>query len=201
MKNFYIAAMAAAAMLVSNAVMAADNYIGASFGESELDTGVTSTTNSTLDDEDDGFKVFAGFKVNPNISVEAQYVDFGEASLVMQNGGSFTAEGTTVINSTGSSATISIEGTSFGVGVLIGTDTGGLYPFVKVGLHSWDMDTSLSGANIATTTLSDDGTDFYYGVGASYDINETLSLRAEFETYDFDGEDVDLLSAGIAVKF
>ena len=201
MKKFYVAAMAAAAMLASNAVMAADNYIGASFGESEIDTGVTSTTNTTVDDDDNGFKVFAGFKVNPNISVEAQYVDFGEASLVMQNGGSFTAEGVTVTNSTGSSATVTIEGTSFGAGVLVGTDMGGLYPFVKVGLHAWDADTSVSGGNIATTTLSDDGTDFYYGVGASYDINETVSLRAEFEIYDFDGDDVDLLSAGIAVKF
>ena len=49
--------------------------------------------------------------------------------------------------------------------------------------------------------FGDDGTDVVYGLGAAYNITQNLSVRGEWERYDFDGDDVDLLSVGLAWAF
>jgi len=52
-------------------------YGGASIGQATIDAcdGV-----ANCDDEDTGWKVFAGWELNPNVAFEAGLVDFGEIS-------------------------------------------------------------------------------------------------------------------------
>lgn len=53
----------------------------------------------------------------------------------------------------------------------------------------------------ATTVRSDDSYEPNYGVGVSYALLDFMSLRAEWERFDRKSHDIDLMSAGIAMKF
>ena len=61
--------------------------------------------------------------------------------------------------------------------------------FGKVGMVMWDGDLEALGE-----TFSDDGTDPAYGIGARMKFG-SLEVRAEYEIFDFDLADVDMLSA------
>jgi hypothetical protein len=49
-------------------------------------------------------------------------------------------------------------------------------------------------------TDSDDGTDVYFGVGASYSFDK-VDINADFVRYEVDGVDVDVISIGAAYRF
>jgi len=65
-------------------------------------------------------------------------------------------------------------------------------PYAKVGIHSWD--TTLG-------TINNTGTDAMYGLGVDFPLNDSFSLRTEYESYKFDSESYDLITAGLMVKF
>lgn len=48
---------------------------------------------------------------------------------------------------------------------------------------------------------SDDSTDLTYGVGVQYDITRNLGARAQWQRYDTDPTEVDLLSVGVVYRF
>ena len=70
-------------------------YVGLGFGAAKIDDLDTSiedencadviafggTCSVSSDDSDTGYKIFGGWKVNPNFSVELSYVDLGEATI------------------------------------------------------------------------------------------------------------------------
>jgi hypothetical protein len=63
---------------------------------------------------------------------------------------------------------------------------------------NWD---SKLNARDLDVSVSDDGTDLAYGVGAQFRI-WSLSLRAEYEIFDIDGaDDVNMLSVGVTWTF
>jgi hypothetical protein len=53
------------------------------------------TDTASLDESDQGFKLFAGYKTIYYFSLEGQYAGFGEASLMGKNGGTFALSGGT----------------------------------------------------------------------------------------------------------
>jgi OOP family OmpA-OmpF porin len=66
----------------------------------------------------------------------------------------------------------------------------------RAGFYSWDGDIEADGLRV-----SDDGTDFSYGVGAQFRV-WSLSLRAEYERFDIgDADTVDLISLGVTWTF
>jgi hypothetical protein len=112
------------------------------------------------------------------LSVEGGYVDFGS--------GDDDVLGET-IETDASGLTLSV------VGFL---PIGPIDLFGKVGVIDWDLD-------IESTSLGnfgDSGTDLAYGAGAQFRLG-SLAFRAEYELFDFDGSDVDLISAGITWTF
>lgn len=156
-------------------------YAGVSAGEASIDAcdnaGALGLTS--CDDSDTGWKIFGGYDLTENFAIEAAWADLGEmtASAPGVSGG--------------------IEGKGFIMdvkGTLPLADQFGI--FAKLGFIMWDAEGSgaLSG-------LDDDGTDFAYGFGAQYMINEQFGILGEWERFDFDGDDVDLLSAGVMMKF
>ena len=167
-----------------------DAYL-ATFGR----TSTTTTENSSI-----GWKVFGGYQFNQYVSLEGGYVNFND----------FNAK-STVTSGTGGSLDTSSSATAWtmaAVGSLPITDLFSI--FAKAGFSNWDAkERSLGfrGGVIASTlltgaTVGRDGSDPYYGVGATYDLLANfLRLRAEWERYDIDGRDVDLLTAGFSVKF
>jgi opacity protein-like surface antigen len=68
--------------------------------------------------------------------------------------------------------------------------------FARVGAIDWSADISSPGLGSG----SDDGTDLTYGVGAQFRV-WSLSVRAEYEMFDVDDADVDMISVGVTWTF
>lgn len=176
--------LAIVAALLPAVASAEGGYIGGSIGQTEMDISDAdkaelAAVGVSVDDTDTGFKLFAGYRINENFAVEGFYADLGE------------------ISATDGVDSLNIESDSFGASVL------GIIPvaenfdlFAKIGFHAWDAELSSTVGVFASA----DGTDSIYGFGAAYTI-EQVSFRAEFERYELDSEDVDMISAGIAVNF
>ena len=184
-------------------------YFGAGYGLSDVDTGVSGLTGTaTLDEEDSGFKFFGGFQFNKFVGVEIAYVDFGEAELRGNNGDTFVVDGVTY-QFTASNASIDAEATAFVIETVLSLPLGDvsgndflnyLTPFLKVGVHFWDIEYSISASNLTTTTADDDGTDLVFGAGIDFNLFKNVGLRAEWERFMFDDE-IDLFSGSIVTKF
>lgn len=193
----------------SIAAMAADTgwYVGASLGQSKVDVsagelkseleaaGVTGVIAS-VDNTDTGWKLFGGYQLNKNIGFEAAYVNLG----------SLTANAT-YSTPAGSPVRSSADADGFllsVVGTLPVSDTVAI--FGKVGAFVWNVDATAS-TTLATVSASGDGTDLGYGLGAKWQINKSIGLRAEWERFQnlsVDGgpeRDVDLLSLGATFHF
>jgi outer membrane protein with beta-barrel domain len=178
-------AMIAAVILASASMsaVAADNgfYIGAAVGQAgvdseELDLG---TITEDFDGDDTGFKVIAGFRPLEWFAIEANYVDLGTASD----------------NIAGVNVDVDTKGIdAFGVLFL---PLPVVDIFLKAGVISWDLDANVSGLG----SVSDDGTDLAYGVGAGVGFGN-FGVRAEYERFEIEDTDtVDMISLGFTWTF
>ncbi|WP_455220224.1 outer membrane beta-barrel protein [Kaarinaea lacus] len=173
------------AFLFSNTAVAGSDsgfYLGGSIGQSTIKgTGQDPTSGDfTFNEQDAGYKIFAGynFGIIPliDLAVEGSYVDFGNPST------SIPGVGSVELGLTGWDA--------FGLGALT---FGPFSVFGKMGLISWDSDSSLGG--------SDSGSDPAYGLGAKF-ILGSLAIRAEYEYFDINElSDLYMLSAGVSWTF
>ena len=192
-------------LLVSSSISFANDdnwYVGGMLGQSEIDTGVTSSTLTTIDDTDTAFQGILGYSFSDTFSLEGHYGNLGEASLVTQNGGSFTTSDGTVTNNTGVALTVTLEGTTMGLGgVLHGSKENDFVPFVKGGWHSWDAKATASAAGVNLVSVDDDGTDFFYGVGLMWRVAEGISVRGEYTSFKFDDDDVTFAGLGVVFGF
>lgn len=174
-------------------------YAGGSFGRSSVDTGITAVT-ATLDETDTGAKFFAGYKYSDTLAVEVHYADLGEASLSGNNGNTFKIGGTT-FQFTANNAKIGVTATSFGVSGLAYLPINQEFkPFVRLGIQSWETKLKVTSSTYSGG-LKFDGTDPFFGLGLDYKLNDSMSARVEYEVYKGDGEDVDLISAGLRFSF
>ncbi|MGS2718810.1 outer membrane beta-barrel protein [Eionea flava] len=196
-----VSALVGALVLVgSQMVVAGDSYIGLGFGSSKYDTGVSNITGSaTLDEKDSAVKIFYGFNVASQIAVEVHYADLGEASLKGNNGDTFDIDSSSFSFIANDAAIVS-EATSFGVsGVFKLFDEASVNPYFKAGIHRWDVDAQVSSTSSATASVSDDGFDALFGIGADIKVSDSFFIRAEYESYTIGDDDaaVATLSANI----
>ena len=128
-----------------------------------------------IDDSSAAFGLFGGFHLNEVLSIEAAYNDFGKA----EKGGAKEEASALSLGMVGK-LPIKTDFTLFG----------------KVGLAAWDIDASPG-------SLSDSGTDVYFGIGADYDISGTAAVRFGIDQYtmggDFD-EDITSFAIGFIYK-
>ena len=163
-------------------------YAGASIGQSKYN--IDCTAGLTCDDSDTAFKIFGGYSFNKNWAAELGYQDLGKAKL------------------SGPGGTDEIKGTAFdltGVFAWQFADSG-FSVFGRAGLYSGKLE--LSGVDNGSKTT----TDLTYGLGAGYDFNRNLGLRAEWQRYSKmkvrndatgaeDDGDVDAMSIGVIYRF
>jgi OOP family OmpA-OmpF porin len=152
-------------------------YLGGSITQSRFDEDNFSF--SDLDDEDNSWKIIGGFRFTPQIAVEANYVDFGEASAPALIGvPAFNAEAKAFA--------------LYGIGML---PAGPIDLFAKVGAAQIDAETR------GRIVSDDDATEFAYGGGAQLRLG-ALGIRAEYEKFDTDiVGDLDLISLGLTYTF
>jgi outer membrane autotransporter protein len=176
------------------------SYIGVGFGSSEYDTGVSNLTGTAaLDEDDSAFKIFYGFNVTPRVAIEIHYADFGEASLKGNNGDNFDIDSST-FSFTANSASIVSESSSFGVSSVFKLfDKSTFNPYLKAGIHRWEVDATVTSASSATASVSDDGFDGFLGLGVDMELSDSFVVRVEYETYKFDSDDASV--ATLSARF
>ena len=150
-------------------------YIG--LGVGSVDYGIDSSSDF---DNPMGFEVIIGKEVNRNVAFELSYIDFGKSD-----------------NS--STPKSHVEASAITAGVLLGGRLGKAADvFVKIGLQGWDSELSQDGAGVIA---SKDGTDLFYGLGAMVKVTNNIDLGARYTIYDFDGDDVSVLSLNAQLNF
>ena len=136
--------------------------------------------------------------INENLDIEISYQDFGEASFSGVAGNQFIYEGTTYEFT--ATASVKASADSYGIAAKPKYNINdNITVYGKLGLHNWDSEYNFSVAT-ANASVSDDGTDIFYGAGIQVAYNN-LSARVGFTIYDLGGDDVDSINAGLAYKF
>ena len=150
-------------------------YIG--LGVGSVDYGIDSSADF---DNPIGFEVIIGKAVNRNVAFELSYIDFGKSengAIPKQN----------------------LDASAITAGALLGGKLGkSANVFVKLGLQGWDSELSQDGAGVIA---SKDGTDIFYGFGVMLKATNSISLGARYNIYDFDGDDISMLSVNAQLNF
>jgi Outer membrane protein beta-barrel domain len=158
-------------------------YLGAGYGEFDVELegleGVDEVIED-LDTDDSAFKVFFGWRFNPYIALEADYIDLGNPR------GNFDA--------TGSSGDYEVELAGF-AGYLIGSLPLGIFELsAKVGYYFHDVDLTVDLENIGSgdgdvIESSDNGEAVVYGIGAGVTFIDHINAKIEYELMDIDDFD------------
>ncbi len=130
----------------------------------------------SLLDDDTGTKFFAGYNYDGTWALEGGFVDLGDFDIDTLPG------------------SVEVDGFQFaGVGNLpVGTAS----LFGKAGLYWWDGEARAFGAPIG----DDDGIDVMWGFGVAFEISDNWRVRGEWERFDIDGDDIDMLSVSVIVR-
>ena len=171
------------ALLVAAPLAVAANpssYIAADLGQSTSVDGCAGLSGSgSCKETDVALRVGFGYQLNNNIGFEFGYVDSGRATA--SNGSGVKA---TEIQFVGTGAIPLAR--KFSV-------TG------RAGLSVWKLDADV-------ITLNAEGRDFLVGAGVQYDLDSSLSFRAQYETHKVGTvvtgrHSLNMLSAGMIIKF
>jgi len=181
MRNRLIAAATALAAMTAFPTFAADNgiYLGASVGQTGVQADDIGFDGGDFDGDATGFKAIAGWRFVDWLSVEANYVDLGS--------GDDTVDG----------EKLEIDASGISLSAIGFLPIGPVDVFARVGAINWDADVK----SPSFGSISDDGTDLTYGVGAQFRV-WSLALRAEYEVFDIsDADTVDMISLGVTWTF
>jgi len=162
-------------------------YAGGSIGESKTDCNTNGVAGASRDDKDTGFRVFGGYNFNQHFAAEFGYADLGK---VTASAGGASAE---------------VKNTAWdvmAVGIIPLAEKFSLYG--KLGWYF--ADSKLSGDLLGSA--SQNSNNATYGIGAGYDFNRNLGLRAEWQRYGNVGgdnvggkSDADVYSIGVVYRF
>ena len=184
-------------LLCFQSVKAEEMYVGIDYLKNSIDTGITNIS-SNLDEDDEGYSLYAGWPINENLDIEASYQDFGEASLSGVSGNQFKYNGTTYeFNAT---ATLAASVTSFGFAAKPKFEISyGVMWYGKLGVHNWKSEFSIT-STTATASADEDGTDIFVGAGIQVSL-ENLNGRIGYSKFDLDGDYVDSINIGVSYSF
>ncbi len=155
-------------------------YGGIGIGQSDYrDYSATSVSPHS-----EAWKAYAGYQINKYVALEGGYVNLNDMTAF-----------------TGSTRTnISTDGWTLGA-LLSYPITDKFAVTGKIGGAYLLADVKKKTGAGLTVRTGDDGYEPNYGVGVRYALLDNLDLRAEWERFDRSNMNIDLLSAGMAVKF
>lgn len=159
-------------------------YVKTDIGSSTYPTIDLADSNITSSEKvGDAFSLAIGLELGEFLSFELGHNDFGTSSARFDTGsGTESYELGLTSNSLSMIPSLPLgDKTRF---------------FVELGEHVWDSDLSFSNA----PTQTSDGSDFFYVFGFTYDINEHFRTGFEHGRYNFDSEDLKLLSVSLAYR-
>lgn len=163
-----------------NAEQETNWFAAAAVGNSDANVGFL--------DDDTGFKVAGGYSFSENWAVSLEYVDLGELDVDASALGFF-----------GVNSSLEADGFNLSViGILPVNDSFDL--FAKVGAFNWDIEAKASSGGFSASE-DEDGTDISWGLGAAYNFSDNFSVTAEFQRFDIDEDEIDLISGGVIFRF
>ena len=174
---------------------------------------VKGTSGVTVDDEDTALNFVVGYQIDNNLSVEAGLIAESEMSVTFAGGESGTLNGKSYSVSGIVTATL-ISDTSKMLGVKYASPVNESFDvYGKAGMLFWDVEGVSSAAGTLTydgatytesesaTYYTNDGSDPYYGIGASYKVNSATSINVDYIKMEIDDGDVDGLNLAVAFDF
>ncbi len=176
-------------------------YLGGSLGQAEArDLGLDPIADGSVltggtDGTDNGWKLFAGFKVFKIVNAEIGYLDYGQDSF------SATSDGTGMIYAAGPVDGLS-DTTAVAVSAMVVLPAGRFKFFAKGGFARWRTETTVmhSGGNV--DTRESDGVDALYGFGGAWAFKKgSAGLRVEYERLATNAASRDFLSVGVQFRF
>ena len=149
--------------------------IGGGAGSNSLNGADYTGNGNDVDDTQTSYKALVAYRYTDMVSLETQYIDFGTA----EDGGN------------------SVKAHGFTAGFLFEAPINRIFhPYAKAQALFWDADGSFGGID-----RSDTGTDLAFGVGARFILGPSVDVRAEYERFEFDRNDVNTISAMLQLKF
>jgi len=173
--------IAAGLTLLAGPALAADHgfYLGAGAGLANVEVDdVLGVSGANFDEDDTGFKVFAGYRFFPWLGVEGLYVDAGSPSI----GGPLYEDGT-------GRGRLGIDVKALVAAAVFTLPLGDRFElFAKPGFAYWMTDTSVYvddplAGEIRFSQDDDDGA-FFIGVGAGLNLGEHFGIRLEYEWFE-----------------
>lgn len=178
------ALLVALAFLPLSAMADSGFYIGGSFGNAGVDINLGAGVPD-FDEDDSATKLILGYRFDlPSVfvSVEGGYVDLGKPEL---------SEG---------AASVSLDTSGINLFGIAGIEAGPVDLFAKAGYIMWDADIFADDGLGNVLSVSDDGSDLGYGLGIAFGLGP-VEVRGEYEIYDIDDVDVDMISVGFTYLF
>ena len=136
--------------------------------------GDASIKEGTFDESDSAYKILAGYNIG--------FIPFVD----------FAVEGSYVDFGNPGTSTNNVEVTGLDAFGLVGLNFGPFGVFAKAGAINWDLKSN--------SGFSDSGTDPAYGIGAKFSFL-SFAVRAEYEVFEFDTADADMVSVSAVFTF
>ena len=192
-------------ILFSTLALSKDYYFITGINNNKIETGITVSTAS-LDEDDDDMFFTIGYNYSDNLGIDISFFETGDATLSGDNGDRFTLAGTEyefIVNN----AKISVSSENIAIGLRPKAKLSEeLDVFGRIGYHFYEATASASGDGITTASLTDDdSSDFFYGFGLSYKVeNFYLNMGLEYYQLDYDYIDeikTEFISVGFRSQF
>ena len=167
----------------------------------------------TIDDEDTVASFTVGYRLDDNFSAEAGALSSGEVTVSATGSGSGTWQGKAYSYSAAVSAKAETD-TSYMLGMKYSTPINDKFNvYGKAGMLFWDTEYTVTGSGTLTYDgtnytgtgtakfRGEDGSDPYYGVGASYAMTEDMDILVDYMKSEVDTKDIDGLSVVASFDF
>ena len=191
--NLKVAAAVAALSLATVPAAFADEttgwYLGGGFGQFNAQIDDIDEVDDTVDgwdESDDTYKLFAGYRVNPFLSFELDYINLGEPSGAVVPG--FNVDS-------------AVDGFA---PYVIGTIPIGKWfeVYGRLGYYFYDATVGVEDELGGRVEFDEESEDLVYGAGVGLNLAERLNIRFEYEKFDLEGlDDSDALWLTAAWRF
>lgn len=168
--------------------------LASSIDSAVASVGATSTTSASPLSE--GWKVYGGYQFNKYLALEGGYTNLNDAHANT----TITAPSAGTIRTNVATDAWSLAA----VGTYPITDKFSVMGKVGAAYVLTEITAKATGSGSGTTASVAVGDDSYrpvYGLGVSYALLDNLNLRAEYERFDLKDINIDLITAGVAMKF
>jgi long-subunit fatty acid transport protein len=154
-------------------------YAGVNFGQSRY-----SDANDTANSRTEGWKVYGGYQFNKYLGVEGGYANLNDMT-----------------DKTGT-VTTNMDTDAWTLAAVVSYPLTDKFSVMgKLGGAYMLTDIDIKDGSALTVRVGDDSFQPNYGVGVSYALLDFINLRAEWERFDTDDSNIDLMTAGIAMEF